>query len=315
MLDTDQLRSFLAIVDTGSFTRAADRVNKTQSAVSMHMRRLEDRLDRPLFAKHGRGVRLTDDGEKLIDFARRMLQIEAAALAAVAEKGLAGRIRLGIPDDYAEPFLPDILMRFARRHPLVELSVVCEASMSLAERMKVRDLDVAIVTDCARIVGVEVVREEPLRWVTGQRTSVHQERPLPLALSSPSCEWRGIAIDALDAAGIPWRLALVSGNYAAISPIVQAGIAVTVLPPSSMRAGQRVVCEDEGLPGLPPCRIGLLESPSGRSREALALAEDIRSALTSGRSVPFEDGAVSDALPNALDEQPRGTRRALLPAT
>ena len=93
MLDTDQLRSFLAIVDTGSFTRAAERVNKTQSAVSMHMKRLEDRLGgKALFEKQGRGVRLTDDGEKLIDYARRMLQVEAAALAAVAEKGLAGRL-------------------------------------------------------------------------------------------------------------------------------------------------------------------------------------------------------------------------------
>ena len=115
MLDTDQLRSFLAIVDTGSFTRAAERVNKTQSAVSMHIKRLEDRLGgKALFTKQGRGVRLTDDGERLIDYARRMLQMEAAALAAVAGTGLAGRLRLGIPDDYAESFLPEILTRLSR---------------------------------------------------------------------------------------------------------------------------------------------------------------------------------------------------------
>ena len=106
MLDTDQLRSFMAIVDTGSFTRAADRVHKTQSAVSMHIRRLEEQLGRPLFVKNGRGVRLSGDGDRLVDFAREMLRIEASALMEVGQKGLAGHVRLGIPDDYAEVFMP-----------------------------------------------------------------------------------------------------------------------------------------------------------------------------------------------------------------
>ncbi len=135
MLDTDQLRSFLAIVDTGSFTRAAERVNKTQSAVSMHIRRLEERLDRPLFIKHGRGTRLSPDGERLVDHARRMLQVEAAALADLTCNGLTGRLVFGIPDDYAEPFLPEIVGRFTRRHPQVELSVLCHPSTDLAERV------------------------------------------------------------------------------------------------------------------------------------------------------------------------------------
>src|ERR1700721_131845 len=101
MLDTDQLRSFLAIVDTGSFTRAAERVNKTQSAVSMHVRRLEEQLGCALFVKQGRGARLSEEGEKLIDFARRMMQIEASALAALSRRGLNGRVRLGMPHDFA----------------------------------------------------------------------------------------------------------------------------------------------------------------------------------------------------------------------
>src|SRR6202042_531774 len=109
MLDTDQLRSFLAIVDTGSFTRAAERVNKTQSAVSMHIRRLEEQLDRALFLKQGRGTRLSIDGERLVDHARRMLQVEAAALFDMKAQGLNGRVILGIPDDYAEPFLADVV--------------------------------------------------------------------------------------------------------------------------------------------------------------------------------------------------------------
>src|SRR5690349_11851949 len=178
MLDTDQLRSFVSIVDTGSFTRAAERVNKTQSAVSMHIKRLEEQLGRPLFLKQGRGVRLSDDGEKLIDYARQMLQIEAAAFATVSRKALAGRIRLGIPDDYAESFLPQILTRFICRHPLVELSVVTEGSFSLAERVMARELDMTLVTSCADLKGAEVLREEKLHWVVGLNSRAHEVRPL-----------------------------------------------------------------------------------------------------------------------------------------
>lgn len=293
MLDTDQLRSFLAIVDTGSFTRAAERVNKTQSAVSMHMRRLEDRLGRSLFAKQGRGVRLSEDGEQLVDYARRMLQIEASALAAVSGKALVGRVKLGIPDDYAESFLPEILTRFARRHPLVEMSVVCDSSLTLAERVQGRELDMAVVTDCSRIPGVETLREEELRFVAGPRSCTHEERPLPLALSGPTCVWRQMTVSALEAAGISHRFLLVSNNQAAIAPVVQAGVAVTVLPKSAVRPGQRILGAEDGMPRLPPCRIGLLVGPAEPSREARALAEDVRAALR-GNSAPGLDPAVAE---------------------
>jgi DNA-binding transcriptional LysR family regulator len=277
MLDTDQLRSFVAIVDSGSFTKAAERVNKTQSAVSMHIRRLEEQLGRPLFVKHGRGVRLTEDGEKLIDYARQMLQVEAAAFASVSRKALAGRIRFGIPDDYAEGILPEIVTRFSRRHPLVELTVVCDGSANLEERIASGEIDVAVVSDCAK--SAALLREEPLRWVGGTNARAHEMRPLPLAISSPSCAWRRAAIDALNRSDIPWRALLASSSLAAIAPVVQAGLAVTILPASAMRAGLRVLGEETGLPSLPFNRIGMLERSDSRSPEAQALAEEIRATL------------------------------------
>jgi DNA-binding transcriptional LysR family regulator len=279
MLDTDQLRSFLAIVDTGSFTRAAERVNKTQSAVSMHIRRLEEQLGCSLFAKNGRGVRLSLDGEKLIDYARRMLQIEASALSSIAQKGLAGRVRLGMPDDYAEPFLPDILTRFSTRHPLVEVSVVCEASVALAERIHARDLDLAVVTDCGAIKGVEVIREERLVWIAGPHAKIDLDQPLALAMGGPTCQWRRAAMAAIERSGISVRTLMVSNNYAAIAPVVRAGLAIGVLPLGVIRGGLRVVQEGEGLPALPPAYIGLIETPAGLTREAHALADDIRATL------------------------------------
>ena len=176
MLDTDQLRSFMAIVDTGSFTRAAERVHKTQSAVSMHIRRLEEQLGRPLFVKSGRGVKLSGDGERLVEFAREMLRIEAEAMMHVGQKGLAGQVRLGIPDDYAEVFMPAIMEGFARKHPFVEVSVICEGSQALAERVRSHELDIALVTDCAAFHGVEIVREEPLVWVAHPRFNIVARR-------------------------------------------------------------------------------------------------------------------------------------------
>ena len=136
MLDTDQLRSFIAIVDEGSFTRAAERVHKTQSAVSMHIRRLEEQLGCALFVKQGRGTRLTAEGEQLVEYARRILREEAGALAALSRKGLRGTVRFGVPDDYAEAYLSDILQRFNHRHPLVEIAVACENSIELSASVR-----------------------------------------------------------------------------------------------------------------------------------------------------------------------------------
>src|ERR1700677_1034855 len=216
MLDTDQLRSFLAIVDSGSFTKAAERVHKTQSAVSMHIRRLEGQLGCALFVKQGRGARLTEEGEKLIEFARRIFQVEAGAFAALSRKGLRGAARLGIPDDYAESFLAEILARFNRRHPLVEVSVVCEASTDLGPQVAAGALDLALITDYEGLKGLELLREEPLVWVAAERFQVEEGTPIPLALGSTTCCWRRATEQALTAAPGLNRARGYSKNFSAL---------------------------------------------------------------------------------------------------
>jgi DNA-binding transcriptional LysR family regulator len=282
MLDTDQLRSFLAIVDTGSFTRAAERVNKTQSAVSMHMRRLEEQLGCALFVKQGRGTRLSEEGEKLIEFARRIVQTEAGALAALSRKGLSGRVRLGIPDDYAEFFLADILTRFCRNHPLVEVSVVCESSVILDGHVRAGALDLAVVTDTDGIVGLEIIREEQLAWVAARRFDVDENAPVPLAMGSTICAWRQMAELALRAVNRASRSLFMSHNYSAIAPVVRAGLAVTVLPIDCVPGDLRVLGPDCGLPPLQRSRMGIIRAPGRASEEAVALADAIRA--TVGRS-------------------------------
>ncbi|MDQ8727945.1 LysR substrate-binding domain-containing protein [Bradyrhizobium sp. LHD-71] len=279
MLDTDQLRSFMAIVDTGSFTRAAERVHKTQSAVSMHIRRLEEQLGRPLFVKNGRGMKLSGDGDRLVEFAREMLRIEATAMMEVGQKGLAGQVRLGIPDDYAEVFMPAIMEGFARQHPFVEVSVICEGSLALADRVRNQELDLALVTDCAAIKNVEVVREEPLVWVAHPRFSIVPGEPLPLALGAITCHWRQVAEAALQDAGRDFRILLVSNNYSAIEPMIRTRLALTVLPLGAVREGMKVLGAAEGLPNLPTSRMGLVFAPS-LGNEALALAETVRTSLS-----------------------------------
>jgi DNA-binding transcriptional LysR family regulator len=282
MLDTDQLRSFLAIVDSGSFTKAAERVHKTQSAVSMHIRRLEEQLGCALFVTQGRGARLTEEGERLIEFARRIVQVEAGAFAALSRKGLRGAARLGIPDDYAESFLADILARFNRRHPLVEVSVVCEASTDLAPQVAAGALDLALITDHEGLKGLELLREEPLVWVASERFQVEEGTPIPLALGSTTCCWRRATEQALTtvAAGVT-RARVYSKNFSAIGTVLRAGLAATILPASLVGPGLKRLGRAEGLPELPLNRMGLIHAPGRPSEEARALADAIRETIVS----------------------------------
>jgi DNA-binding transcriptional LysR family regulator len=281
MLDTDQLRSFLAIVDSGSFTKAAERVHKTQSAVSMHVRRLEEQLGCALFVKHGRGARLTEEGERLIEFARRIVQVEAGAFAALSRKGLRGATRLGIPDDYAESFLADILAQYNRRHPLVEVSVVCEASVDLALQIAAGALDVALITDHEGLKGLELLREEPLVWVAAERFRIEEGAPIPLALGSATCCWRRATEEALAATPGITRGRFFSKNFTAIGTVLRAGLAATILPLSMVGPGLKILGRAEGLPELPLTRMGLIHAPGRPSEEAKALAEAIRQTIGS----------------------------------
>src|SRR4029453_12675736 len=143
LLDVDQLRTFIAIAETGSFTRAAEVVHKTQSAVSMQMKRLEERLDRPIFARDGGASKLTEDGERLLDYARRIVKLNIEALAAFSDAELIGRVRMGVPDDYADRYLPEIMARFSRAYPAVELTVLGEPSVELFGRINNKELHLA----------------------------------------------------------------------------------------------------------------------------------------------------------------------------
>jgi DNA-binding transcriptional LysR family regulator len=279
LIDVDQLRAFIAIAETGSFTRAADVVFKTQSAVSMQMKRLEERIGRPIFVRDGRASKLTEDGERLLDYARRIVKLNIEALSAFDDKELTGRVRLGVPDDYADRYLPEIMARFSRAYPGVELTVICEPSVDLIQRIDANGIDLAIVTNCDQMRPAEIFRRERLLWVTSGRHPTHKEEPLPLALGRPTCAWRKTAMECLDSVDRPYRLLYASSSAGAVAAAVLAGLAVSVLPESGLRPGMRILSPADGFPELPPCSIGLLRSLHESTALADALAEHIVSSL------------------------------------
>ncbi len=279
LLDADQLRTLIAIADSGSFTRAADVVHKTQSAVSMQMKRLEDRLGREIFAKDGRSTKFTEDGERLLDYARRIVKLNQECLSAFGDAVLTGRVRLGVPDDYADRYLPEILARFTHSNPRVEVTVVCEPTPTLAQCIQEGSLDLAIITHARDRAVSEVIRRERLLWVSSSRHGVHEETPLPLALGRPSCAWRQSATERLEQMGRAFRVLYASWNSSAVGAAVLAGLAVGVLPESAVRPGMRVLGASDGFPDLPSVRIGLLRNRHEPSALADALRQHIIQSL------------------------------------
>jgi DNA-binding transcriptional LysR family regulator len=278
-LDLDQLRTFVAIAETGSFTRAGDVVFKTQSAVSMQMRRLEERIGKPIFARDGRASRLTEEGERLLAYARRIVRLADETVAAFDDTELSGSIRLGTPDDYADRFLPEVLARFSRSNPRVEVTVTCEPSNELFRQAAIGEVDLAIVTACGA-GPVEVVRQEPLLWVGSAQHDTAAEEVLPLALSKAPCMWRDAAVAALTGVGRRYRVLYQSSNATAVSAAVLAGLAVSVLAESALRRGMRVLGEADGLPRLPNCEIGIIRAARRADAPIVkALAEHIVSSL------------------------------------
>ena len=184
LLDVDQLRTFIAIAETGSFTRAADIVHKTQSAVSMQMKRLEERLDRSIFARDGRASKLTEDGERLLDYARRIVKLNVETIAAFSDE-LTGRVRLGVPDDYADRYLPEIMARFSRAYPASSSpsSAKRRSACSSASR-RTRSISRSSPIALGNMTA-ETFRQERLLWATSNRHSTHHRRA-PAARARPA---------------------------------------------------------------------------------------------------------------------------------
>ncbi len=272
-IDSELLRSFVAIADHGSFTRAANIVNRTQSAVSMQMKRLEeDVLKRPLFERDGRGVQLTAEGQVLLGYARRILKLQGEVFTTLRQPHMVGSVRIGTPDDYVMRFLPGILARFAQAYPLVQVEVHCEPSYQLLQR---QDLDLTIVTrEPGQEIG-QLLRQERFVWAQARGHNVHECTPLPLAMFNPGCFCRAWACNALDAGERPYRIAYSSPSLSAIMAVVSAGLAITAQLESIIPPDLEIIGAAEGLPDLPLTSIVLLRNPRSQTQVSETLAAQI----------------------------------------
>ena len=280
--DLDVLRTFVAGVELGSFARAADRLGRSTSAVSAQLKKLEEQLDVPVLRKAGRGMELTAAGETLLGYARRLLELNDEAVAALRGAELAGGVRLGMQQDFGEHLLTEVLGRFARAHAQVNIEARVGRNAQLIEQVGAGQLDLALAWDrtgdwpYAHRLG-----QLPMRWLAGAHAEVPAPDPtvpLPLVMLDAPCLMRSAAIDALDRAGIAWRVVFTSTSLSGVWAAVAAGLGVTVRTSVGMPAGVRLL-EPTALPPLPHIGLSLLQSEAQLNPVAQRLREIVLEAV------------------------------------
>ncbi|MER8230800.1 LysR substrate-binding domain-containing protein [Streptomyces sp. NPDC094049] len=277
MYEPTQLRTFLAVAQTLSFTRAAGRLGLRQSTVSQHVRRLEAATGRPLFVRDTHRVALTEDGEAMLGFARTILQAHERAAAFFGGTRLRGRLRFGASEDFVTTRLPEILESFRREHPEVDLELTVELSGTLQARLAAGRLDLILAKRRGAESGGRLVWEDALIWIGAPGLRLDPDRPVPLILYPPPGITRARALEALEAGGRAWRIACTSSSLSANVAAARAGLGVMVhtrgmVPPGLVPVPARAALPDLG-------EVGFVLRGSGRGgtvREASdALAEAI----------------------------------------
>lgn len=278
-LESDLLRSFLAVVDTGSVTLAAARLFRTQSAVSLQIKRLEENLGQPLFLRQARGVTLTPRGEQLLPYARRVVQMLEEAALALREKPLVGPVRVGIPDEYSGTILPRALAAFDARHEGVQVSVRVDHSAALLEAMAEDLIDIAVIYDWAYEQEGEVIGVDPTVWATSIHHEQHLRDPVPVAVYFKSDWTRDYAETSLNRQGINWRPAWTCDMAGGFRVATQNGMAIAPLSRSTLPAGCRELTIEDGYSIIDNARVVLRRNPRGSSPALDGMAVLLREAF------------------------------------
>jgi DNA-binding transcriptional LysR family regulator len=274
-LDIALLRAFLTVVDSGGVTRAAASLALSQAAVSQQIRRLEEALDCRLFERQGRRLALAPAGERLIAQARRLLAVNDEVWSAMRTPSFEGELRLGVPYDIIASVVPPILRGFAKAQPLVRVSLVCEDSKVVRERLRSGGVDLALTTEteCGR--HGETLRTDRLVWVGVPGGDAHLRDPLPVSLGAPTCVFRPVAIEALGRVRRDWRAVCEVSRLEPVYAAIEAGLAVAPLLRSSVPERFEVLGREARLSALPEFRINLY-APPGLSAAGRDLADHVR---------------------------------------
>jgi len=282
MLDIDLLRSFVSVVDAGGFTRAGERVHRTQSTVSQQIKRLEDTFGRPLLHRNGKRVALTEEGERLLSYARRILALAQEAHQVVAQSAGEGVVRLGLPEDFAASRLAQVLARFARSRRGARLDVRCDLSVRLRDDLDRGELDLILFKRDAGERGGIACWPERLSWIASRRRELDVRRdPVPLVVFPQGCLYRNRAIHALEAAGRAWYIAYTSPNFYGIQAAVSVGLGISILPQAAILADHRVLGAKEGFARVPNTELALLAAPDA-SPATRRLADILADFCTAG---------------------------------
>ncbi|HEX5338695.1 MAG TPA: LysR substrate-binding domain-containing protein [Gallionella sp.] len=278
--DLDVLRSFVTGVELGSFAQAADRLGRSTSAVSAQLKKLEEQVGVPVLRKSGRGLALTPAGEMLLAYARRLLELNDEAAAAVRGIDLEGWVRIGLQEDFGESLLTRILGDFARAHPRVRVEARVTRNAELLELIRTGKLDLALAWDSGQgTPHSEPLGQLPMCWIgpaADKMPCLAEGEPVPLVVFDAPCLMRSAATTALDRAGIPWRIAFTSSSLSGIWAAVGAGLGVTVRTSAGLPESLRIL---DGLPPLPNVGLVLHRAEAEPAQVVQRLAEIVRASL------------------------------------
>ncbi|MEJ2621454.1 MAG: LysR substrate-binding domain-containing protein [Candidatus Thiodiazotropha sp.] len=273
------LRTFVAVVDGGGFSRAAERLHSTQSTVSQQLKRLEVRLDTPLLVRNTRNLTLTERGELLLGYARRMLALNDETLGALAKTRLQGRVRLGSAQEVADGGLAELLGHFSRLHPDVALEIRVDANLKLRQAVTQGELDLAVIFqepgEPTNGVRAEVIDQLRRVWVSSPAFNLANDQPVPLILANGPCIFRNAVLGSLDAIGRSWRIVLATPSLAGMRAAMRAGLGVGVRTERWLESDLKVF--DDEFPPLPDVELVLLSATSTGEQ----VVEQLRSALLS----------------------------------
>ena len=285
-LDSDLLRTFVAVADSGNFTRASESIGRTQSAVSMQIKRLEEIVGELLFERGSRGVRLSRRGESLIINARRIVGLLDETAASLKTAPLAGRVRIGIPEEYGYTILAGALGAFSKRHPRVEITVRFATSQSQIAALNADDLDLAVVFEWQDFSDGEVLMVDPTVWVTSMINPMHTETPLPIALYQNISWCRDFALRSLDERGLDYRVAYLSDTSGGLRLAVTSGLAIAPISRSNIPPDCRELTPGDGFGAIDASHVVLRRAPAATGPAIDGMAEAIRDAFRTGQEPP-----------------------------
>ncbi|MER8500777.1 LysR substrate-binding domain-containing protein [Mesorhizobium sp. M1142] len=279
-LDSDLLRTFVAVADSGNFTKAAERAGRTQSAVSMQMKKLEGMIGDSLFERGSRGVALTRRGGELIANARRIVSLLDETAASMVAAPLGGPVRIGIPEEYGHAILSRALGAFAKRHPQVDITVRYAHSGAQIAALAAGELDLAVVFEWQDLSGGEVLMHDPTVWVTSELHHMHEERPVPIALYNRAGWCKDFAIKSLEQRDLAYRVAYTSDTNGGLRLAVTSGLAIAPISRSNIPAGCRELTTADGFGDIHSSNVVLRRNPNASGEAIDGMEEAIREAFT-----------------------------------